>query len=85
MLENLDKIDLEDGEKIISIEKATHEGNYLEKDLLNLYTRYRFNIHQLISVFDSYKMLSGYEGRALLYQGFLISKDTKTKIKLLKI
>ena len=85
LLENLDKIDLEDGEKIISIEKATHDGNYLEKDLLNLYTRYKFSIHQLISVLDSYKMLSGYEGRALLYQGFLISKDTESKIKLLKI
>ena len=85
LLTNVNEIDLEDSEKIISIEKATHDGNYSEQDLLNLYTRYRFNIHQLISVFDSYKMLSGYEGRALLYQGFLISKDTKTKIKLLKI
>ena len=30
-------------------------------------------------------MLPGYESRALLYQGFLISKDAKSKIELLKI
>ena len=85
LLENLDEIDIEDSEKITSIEKATNNGNYLEKDLLNLYTRYRFSINQLITVLESYKMLSGYESRALLYQGFLISKDVKSKIELLKI
>ena len=52
--------------------------------MLNLYTRYRFSINQLITVLESYKMLSGHESRALLYQGFLISKDTKSKIELLK-
>ena len=85
LLENLNEIDIEDSEKIISIEKATNNGNYLEKDLLNLYTRYRFSINQLITVLESYKMLPGYESRALLYQGFLISKDVKSKIELLKI
>ena len=85
LLENLDEIDIEDSEKIISIEKATNNGNYLEKDLLNLYTRYRFSINQLITVLDSYKMLPGHESRALLYQGFLISKDVKSKIELIKI
>ena len=85
LLENLDEIDIEDSEKIISIEKATNNGNYLEKDLLNLYTRYRFSINQLITVLESYKMLPGHESRALLYQGFLISKDVKSKIELIKI
>ena len=77
--------DIEDSEKIISIEKATNNGNYLEKDLLNLYTRYRFSINQLITVLESHKMLAGHESRALLYQGFLISKDTVSIIELLKI
>ena len=85
LLENLNEIDIEDSEKIISIEKATNNGNYLERDLLNLYTRYRFSINQLITVLESYKMLPAYESRALLYQGFLISKDVKSKIELLKI
>jgi len=85
LLENLDEIDIENSEKITSIEKATNNGNYQEKDLLNLYTRYRFSINQLITVLESYKMLPGHESRALLYQGFLISKDAKSKIELLKI
>ena len=74
LLENLNEIDIEDPEKIISIEKATNNGNYLEKDLLNLYTRYRFSINQLITVLESYKMLSGHESRALLYQGFFLNE-----------
>jgi len=85
LLENLEEIDIEDSQKITSIEKATNNGNYLEKDLLNLYMRYRFSINQLITVLESYKMLQRHESRALLYQGFLISKDTKSKIELIKI
>jgi len=85
LLENVNEVDLEDDEKILSIEKATHEGNYPEKDLLNLYTRYRFSVNQLISVDESFKLLSESEARALLYQGYLISRDTETKIQMLKM
>ena len=85
LLENVNEIDITNNEKIISIEKATNDGNYSEKDLFSLYTRYKFSIHQLITVLESYKNLPDYEGRALLYQGFMISKDTESKIELLKI
>ncbi len=85
LLINLNEIEIEDDEKVISIEKATHNGNYLEKDLLNLYKRYKFSIGQLLSIEDSYKLLSKNQSRALLYQGYLISKDTQSKIKILKI
>ena len=85
LLENINDIDLEDVEKIISTEKATHDGNYLESDLLDLYTRYKFSINQLLSVEESSKLLPKHEARALLYQGYLISKDTPTRIEFLKI
>ncbi len=85
LLENINEIDLSNDEKIISIEKATNDGNYSEQDLFNLYTRYKFSIHQLMTVLDSFKILPDYEGRALLYQGFLISKDTESRIELLKV
>ncbi len=85
LLENINEIDLTNDEKIISIEKATNDGNYSEQDLFNLYTRYKFSIHQLMTVLDSFKILPDYEGRALLYQGFLISKDTESRIELLKV
>ncbi|MBD1161626.1 hypothetical protein IDH30_05000 [Pelagibacterales bacterium SAG-MED15] len=85
LLQKLDEIDIEDDQKVISIEKETHNGNYLEKDLLGLYTRYKFSINQLISIEDTYKLLPENKSRALLYQGYLISKDVPSKIKLLKI
>ncbi len=85
LLENLDDVDIENDEKIISIENATHNKNYSERDLLNLYTRYRFSINQLLNVENSYKILPENQSRALLYQGILLSKDDSEKIKLLQI
>ncbi len=85
LLENLDNVDIENDEKILSIEKATHNKNYSERDLLNLYKRYRFSIQELLSIEDSYKSLNGNQARALLYQGILLSKDDSNKIKLLQI
>ena len=75
LLENVDLIDLEDIEKISLIEKATHEKNYSEKELFELYKRFQFNINQLLNVKDSYKLLKNYEGRALLYQRLILTED----------
>ena len=74
-VENIDTIDLEDIEKISLIEKATHEKNYSEKELFELYKRFQFNINQLLNVKDSYKLLKNYEGRALLYQRLILTED----------
>ena len=75
LLENIDEIDLEDIEKLSLIEQATHEGNYSEKELLDLYKRFQFTINQLLSVKDAYKLLPTVQGRALLYQRLLLTKD----------
>ena len=85
LLLSLDEIEIEDDKKILSIEIETHKGNYSEEDLLNLYTRYKFNINQLISIDESYSLLPANQSRALLYQGYLISRDVPSKIKILKI
>ena len=85
LLTNIESIDLEDKQKILSIEKATHEGNYTEEELFKLYKRIQFNINQLLSVKQSYKLLSGVEGRALLYQGILLSTEIEKKLELAKI
>jgi len=85
LLTKVNDIDLEDREKIRSFEKATNNGSYKETDLLDLYTRFQFNIYQIISVFDAYKFLPNYEARALLYQAFLVSKDANTQIRLLEL
>ena len=85
LLISVDEVVIEDDAKVISIEKETQKGNYSESDLLNLYTRYKFNINQLISIEESYKLLPENQSRALLYQGYLLSKDDANKIKILEI
>ena len=82
LLENVSVIDIEDGEKISLIEKATHEQNYEETELFELYKRFQFNINQLLNVKESYKLMQGYEGRALLYQRLILTKDTRELLEL---
>ena len=83
LLENVNTVDLEDGEKISLIEKATHDNNYEEEELFELYKRFQFNINQLLNVKDSYKLLQSYEGRALLYQRLILTKNTNDLLDLL--
>jgi len=85
LLTNIESVDLTDAEKILSIEKATHEGNYTEKELFELYKRFQFNINQLLAVKQAHKLLMGVESRALLYQGILLTTDTEKKLELIKI
>ena len=85
LLESIDIIDLEDTDKIFTIEKATHDKNYKESELFALYERFRFNINQLLTVRDSYKLLSNSASRALLYQGILLTKEASEKIQLIKL
>ena len=85
LLESIDIIDLEDTDKIFTIEKATHDKNYKESELFALYERFRFNINQLLTVRDSYKLLSNSASRALLYQGILLTKEPSEKIQLIKL
>ena len=80
LLEKTSTVDLENIEKIKLIEKATHQQNYKEKDLLNLYKRFQFGIDQLLNAKDSYKLLPSYEGRALIYQKLLLTSDIEEKL-----
>ena len=82
LLDNINTINLEDADKITLVEKATHEKNYEEKELFDLYKRFQFNINQLLNVKDSYKLLKNYEGRALLYQRLILTKDVNELLDL---
>ena len=84
LLENIEEIDLEDSKKIIIIEKATHDKNYSEKELLDLYRRFDFSFDQLLNVRNLYKKLPNYQARALLYQRLLLSDDAVVKVDLAK-
>ena len=83
LLRNIQDIELTDFDKIKIIEKATHEKNYTEKDLLDLYKRFQFNINQLLNIKESTKLLTKIETRALIYQGILITTDIEKKFELL--
>ncbi len=85
LLENVDLVDLEDIEKLSTIEMATHERNYNEEELFSLYERFQFSINQLLTVEDSSKLLPDSESRALVYQGVLITENVPKKIKLIKL
>ena len=85
LLESIDFIDIEDKNKIFSIEKATHDKNYNENELFALYERFMFNINQLLTVKDAYKLLPNSEARALLFQGILINPNPSEKIQLIKL
>ena len=82
LLEKIDFIDLEDEAKINIIEKATHQKNYTEKELFDLYKRFQFNINQLLTVKNTYKLLPSFQGRALLYQRLILTIDPEEKIDL---
>ena len=83
LLGNIQNIELTDFDKIATIEKAAHEKNYTEKELYNLYKRFQFNINQLLNIKESSKLLSSIETRALIYQGILITTETKKKLELI--
>jgi len=84
LLERVNDIDLENNEKIKTIEKATHDGNYSEEDLFNLYKRFNFTFDELMNVNEKYKLMSNHKGRALLYQRILLTYDIDEKLKLSK-
>ena len=83
LLGDIQEVELGDYEKISTIEKATHEQNYTEKELFELYKRFQFNINQLLNIKESSKVISVIEARALIYQGILITTDVEKKLELM--
>ena len=85
LLNSLKETKISDLKKILTIETAVHNRNFPEKDLLDLYKRFQFNINQLLNASDAYKSLSDTEARALIYQRILLESEMIEKLKLLKI
>jgi len=85
LLYSFNQIETNQLDKISIIEKATNNKNYPEKDLLEIYKRFQFNINQLLMAESSYKSLTKIEGRALIYQKILLESETVKKLKLLKL
>ena len=85
LLYQTNEIDLDELEKIELIEYATHNKNYLEDDLFQIYKRFQFTIDQFLNVKTVFKSLTNIESRALLYQSILLESDINKKIELMKL
>jgi len=85
LLYNIQDIEISDADKILIIEKATHDKNYSEKELFEFYKRFQFSLNQLLNTKESYKSLPPIEGRALVYQRILLAEEPKFKLELMKI
>ncbi len=85
LLYQTNEIDLNELEKIELIEYATHNKNYLEDDLFQIYKRFQFTIDQFLNVKTVFKSLTNIESRALLYQSVLLESDINRKIELMKL
>ena len=85
LLKNVETVDLEDIEQTKFVEKATSEEIFDEKELLNLYKKFQFDINQLLNAKVTYELLPDYEGRALLYQRLLLAEDLENKLDLLNV
>ena len=85
LLYQTNEIDLNELEKIKLVEYATHNKNYLEDDLFQIYKRFQFNIDQLLNAKAVFKSLTSIESRALLYQTVLLESDINKKIELMKL
>ena len=85
LLYNIRDIEITDVDKILTIEKATHDKNYSEQELFEFYKRFQFSLNQLLNTRESYKSLPPIEGRALVYQRVLLTEEPKLKLELIKI
>ncbi|MBD1153597.1 hypothetical protein IDG52_00115 [Pelagibacterales bacterium SAG-MED23] len=83
LLKNLNDFNLSDIDQVKFLEKATSESIFDERDLLNLYKKFQFEIDDLINYEEALKNLPDYEGRALMYQRFLLTDNLENKLSLL--
>ncbi len=83
---NLIKIkDINDKEKIKNLELAANQGQIDEKIIFNIYKQIEFNLNTLINAKNVYQTLDKIDARSLIFQKYLLSEDTKTKVEYLFI
>ena len=81
---NLIKIDdITDKEKIENIEIAANKNQVDKSQIFKIYKQIPFELNTLINAQTVYQSLEKIEGRALIYQKFLLSDNTQNKLDLL--
>ena len=81
---NLIKIDdITDKKKIENIEIAANKNQVDKSQIFKIYKQIPFDLNTLINAQTVYQSMENIEGRALIYQKFLLSDDTQNKLDLL--
>jgi len=75
--------DINDKEKIKNIEIAANKNQIDKNQVFKIYRQIPFDLNALINAQNTYQSLEKIEGRALIYQKFLLSDNTKIKLDLL--
>ena len=75
--------DIEDKEKLKSLEIAANEGQFGREKIFNIYKKIPFDLTSLINANNIYQTLDGSDARALIYQKFLLTDNVENKIKIL--
>ena len=81
---NLIKFDnFEDKKKLQNLEIAANKDQFDKQKIFEIYTKIPFDLNSLMQAEDIYQTLENIDGRALVYQKFLLSDNNENKIKLL--
>ena len=81
---NLIKIDdITDKEKIENIETAANKNQVDKSQIFKIYKQVPFDLNTLINAQTVYQSMENIEGRALIYQKFLLSDNIQNKLDLL--
>ncbi len=75
--------DITDKKKIANIEIAANKNQIDKSQVFKIYKQIPFELNTLINATSVYQSLEKMEGRALIYQKFLLSDNTKKKLDLL--
>ena len=75
--------DLENDEQIKELEIAANNNNLTKSYILEIYKNIKFNLKDLLNADEVYRTLDPINARALVYQKFLLSDNTETKLKYL--
>ena len=78
---NLIKLDdVKDKKKLKDLELAANEGRINKKIIFDIYQQISFNLNSLINAKNIYQTLDDVDARSLIYQKYLLSEDTVSKL-----
>ena len=81
---NLIKLDdASDKERLKELETAANQGQMNKETIFRIYQQVPFTLNELINAKDIYQTLDGSDVRALIYQKYLLSEDSDSKIEYL--